>query len=283
MNISNAAKCDSIVRRNLHRKHIGLRPLRLASFLGVTMGVLMLMGMAAPSAHAGIVAYWDFDDTPNDFSPDTGVATAFAPSAIGASIGGPGSPIPSGVFNTALTVTTTDSHTFNAGFTGLPGDGAMDITGNAGTGNTYCFSTTVSTTGLQDVQLSFDLASIGNGQQFNTLEVSYFDTSGATPVLLGSDTITGFASSTGATSPPVYSSHSFNLPTSAENVSSLTIEFCLSDSGNSATFNHTLIDNVTVSAVIPEPSTYIGGLLGMGGLCWSQRRRLIHSLRLRRA
>jgi hypothetical protein len=256
--------------------------LQKLSLFGAVAGALLLTAALAPCAHAATLAYWNFNGTPNDFSPTTGSATAFAPSAVGASIGGPGSVIPTGQFNTSLTFTTTDSHTFNSGASNTVGDGAMDIQGNAGSGNVYCFSTVVSTTGLQAVTLSFDLASVGNGQQFNTLTISYFDTTGSTPVLLGSDTLTGFAGSTGTTTPPVYSNHSFNLPTSAQNLSSLTIEFCLSDSGNSATFNHTLIDNATVSAIIPEPSTYIGGLLGIGVLCWSQRRSLFRFLRLRR-
>ena len=44
-----------------------------------------------------------------------------------------------------------------------------------------------------------------------------------------------------------------------------------------------LIDNIQVNGtVIPEPATVAGGLLGVLGLCWHQRRRLIGSLRLRR-
>src|SRR5437016_5127131 len=49
----------SIVHRNLHRKNVNLRPLHLPSFLGVTMGILMLMAMAAPSAHAALLEYFD--------------------------------------------------------------------------------------------------------------------------------------------------------------------------------------------------------------------------------
>jgi hypothetical protein len=236
------------------------------------MGVLMLMAMAAPSAHAATITYFDFNDPPDDFTSDIG-SSIFVPSTHI-------NPIPLGQFHTALTVHTNDHNDFDAGASGLPGDGAMDIQGNAGTGNIYCFEFTVGTTGLTDVQLSFDLASIGNGQQFNTLEVHYFNTGGTE---IGNDTITGLANNTGATTPPAYTSYLFNLPTGANNQSSLTIDFCLRDSGNTATFNHTLIDNVTVSAVVPEPSSYIGGLLGMGGLCWSQRRSLFRSLRLRRA
>ena len=45
----------------------------------------------------------------------------------------------------------------------------------------------------------------------------------------------------------------------------------------------TAIDNLTVNGTaVPEPATVAGGLLGVLGLCWQQRRRLIGALRLRR-
>jgi hypothetical protein len=33
-----------------------------------------------------------------------------------------------------------------------------------------------------------------------------------------------------------------------------------------------------INAVVPEPATVAGGVLGVVGLCWHQRRRLIRSL-----
>ena len=45
-----------------------------------------------------------------------------------------------------------------------------------------------------------------------------------------------------------------------------------------------LIDNIQINGtVVPEPATVAGGLLGVLGLCWFQRRRLIRSVRFRRA
>jgi hypothetical protein len=55
-----------------------------------------------------------------------------------------------------------------------------------------------------------------------------------------------------------------------------TLEF---EGRNAPSFD--VLDNVSVSAV-PEPSSYIGALLGVVGLCWFQRRRLMtRFLRLR--
>jgi hypothetical protein len=45
-----------------------------------------------------------------------------------------------------------------------------------------------------------------------------------------------------------------------------------------------LIDNIQVNGTaVPEPATVAGGLLGVLGLCWFQRRRLISAVRFRRA
>jgi len=45
-----------------------------------------------------------------------------------------------------------------------------------------------------------------------------------------------------------------------------------------------VIDNIQVNGtIVPEPATVAGGLLGVLALCWHQRRRLIRSLRFRRA
>ena len=47
----------------------------------------------------------------------------------------------------------------------------------------------------------------------------------------------------------------------------------------------TVIDNIRLdtTTIVPEPATVAGGLLGVLGLCWHQRRRLIRSVRWRRA
>ena len=37
------------------------------------------------------------------------------------------------------------------------------------------------------------------------------------------------------------------------------------------------LDNIQIDGTVPEPATVAGGLLGVLGLCWFQRRRLIRS------
>jgi hypothetical protein len=56
----------------------------------------------------------------------------------------------------------------------------------------------------------------------------------------------------------------------------------LTGTRNNAEPNHTYIDNIQIDAIVPEPATTVGGVLGVAGLCWYQRRRLIRFLRLRR-
>ncbi len=49
--------------------------------------------------------------------------------------------------------------------------------------------------------------------------------------------------------------------------------------GNDLQFS---LDNLQINGTVPEPATVAGGLLGVLGLCWFQRRRLIRSVRFRR-
>ena len=52
-------------------------------------------------------------------------------------------------------------------------------------------------------------------------------------------------------------------------------------SGNDLQFE---LDNIQIGGtVVPEPATVAAGLLGVLGLCWHQRRRLIRSVRFRKA
>jgi len=48
--------------------------------------------------------------------------------------------------------------------------------------------------------------------------------------------------------------------------------------------DQTIIDNIRLDGTfVPEPATVMGGLLGVFGLCWHQRRQLVRFLRLRPA
>jgi len=68
----------------------------------------------------------------------------------------------------------------------------------------------------------------------------------------------------------------------AGNTANALIEVCFTGSTTNNAANDTRLDNLQINAVVPEPATVAGGVLGVIGLCWYQRRRLIRSLLPRR-
>jgi hypothetical protein len=251
-------------------KNIGMGPLRLPSFLGITMGFLILMATAAPSARAAFLeTYYDFED--GDFNSD-------APGLQATTISFTASSYPGGNLAVVGGVRTPVGTNLNAVTPSLIM--ALDAMGNTqGTGATeYCFMLGgLTTTGLFNVNLSFALMSEGNGGQFTTLNLLYSTTGVAgTYTLFGTDAALQTHTS--------YTLLSFAAPAATEGISggNLFFEFCFSGSTNNANGNNTFIDNIQVTAV-PEPSSYIGGLLGIIGLCWYQRRWFTRFLSLRPA
>jgi hypothetical protein len=72
------------------------------------------------------------------------------------------------------------------------------------------------------------------------------------------------------------------IPTAANGVIPLVIRLQFQGGQSNGTNRQDIIDNIQISGIIvPEPATVTGGLLGVLGLCWHQRRRLIRSVRLR--
>jgi hypothetical protein len=295
MNMKNdAAKFDSIVHRDLHRKNVNLRPLRLLSFLGITMGVLMLMAMAAPSAHAFLLTYYNFNTEADGTTfPFTSNTTAVPGTQQTHLVNDATFVFPAGVVEIDASAGTTLNQW--PGGPGQPADatgagGALDLMGNANlsSDNMYCFDFGgISTTGKFDVSLSFAIASIGNGGQFDTLTVEWGTNNSQTVPAASypnSVTLSPFTIGTN-TSTVTYQQVTGVLGAGADDLAAgtyLWIQFCFSGSGNNANGNHTFIDNIQVTAV-PEPSTYIGGLLGIIGLSWYQRRRFARFLGLRPA
>jgi len=231
------------------------------------MGVLMLMAMAAPSAHAQ-VTFFDFENA--------AAAALF-----------PGTPYPADVGQGALSNLTFPGGGIVIEPTGGNPDGVLDLKGNTTQpGSTYCFEIgAINTTGLTDITLSFDLKSQGespnptaNGQ-FSTLTL-YYSTDNIT--------FTQFAQDTNLHNETTYALgfHTYNLSAltggAVNNQSTLYIEFCFTGSTNTAEQNHTFLDNISITAV-PEPATVFSGVLAAVGLCWHQRKRLSAVLRARLA
>src|SRR5262249_48650927 len=158
---------------------------------------------------------------------------------------------------------------------------ALDAMGNDTT-TPFCFQFGANTfTGknlFTNLALSFALNSVGSGHQFTTLTLSFATVANPTQADFTLFDTIAISQGTG------YNTIAQNLPAGAFEQANLTLEFCFSGAKNATEANHTFIDNIRLTAtVVPEPSSYIGGLVGILGLCWFQRRWLGRSLRFRRA
>ena len=264
MNMNNdATEFGLIVHRNLRRKKVGLGSLRFLSFSGITMGVLILMAMAAPSARAALLTYYDFED--GNFTSDSpGLQTTSITNTAGTL----------GPFNVGTNVNAVTPSTATA---------LVDI--NGGTPGSFTLGG-LTTTGLTDVNLSFALESFRTGSFFTTLNLFYSTDGGATFSATPFFTIVGINTVTTFTGPPLFSFDVSTLTGGAvDGVSGSNLFFQFAFSGGNISGTATHIDNIQVTAVAtPEPSTYIGALVGILGLCWFQRRWLMtRLLSLRRA
>jgi len=290
MNTSNAAKCDSIVRRNLRRKNVYLWPLRRQSLLGVTMGILMLMAMATSSAHATslLLSYWNFNDVflvgENRFESDapglqTGILIQNGPTnSFPTGPGSGGHFLADGADAGLVNLASGDSvPPAGTGF-------SLDVGGNTSNSPStpFCFTTqAINTMGATDINVTFALESTGNNHQFSELKLSYSTTSQTD----NGSNFTQFAdialTTAGVSNFPTFATTggSFTL---AAPTTTLFLEFCFFDQSSNAEGNHTFIDNIQVRAV-PEPATVFSGVFAAIGLCWFQRRWLVRSLRFRRA
>jgi len=125
---------------------------------------------------------------------------------------------------------------------------------------------------FQNMSLSYAVNTNGNG--YTTQTWSFSTTGGGGP-------FTDFATFTGLTGLQILSAA---LPVGANNQPNLVIRVTFTSGQSNGNDLQTIIDNIQLNGtVIPEPATVVGGLLGVLGLCWFQRRRLIRCMRLRRA
>ena len=127
-------------------------------------------------------------------------------------------------------------------------------------------------TGLYNVtSVSFAWSNAGNG--FTSVQLQMSTDGGAT----FSRNLTGTVTLTGTV-------FTITLPSGTTvGINQLALRLLFSggtSNGNDLQFS---LDNLQINGTVPEPATVAGGLLGVLGLCWFQRRRLIRSVRLLRA
>ena len=259
--------------------------LQKCSLFGAVAGALMLTALFAPKVSAlpqEPILYFNFEGQTVPIVnsvPAPGPTSAYPRLQSRVLTQSLGFPFPSGQFTVVPGVGTTTNQ--------LVGDvpttnSALDLRGNTsahGSTGMYCFNFSVDTSGATlGASLSYALQSLGNNGQFTTLTTAYATVANPTQA-----DFTTIATHTDLQTHSTFFTYTDVLPAGALNQANLTIQFCLSGSQNDANGNHTYIDNIQVNANVPEPSTYIGGFLGIGVVCWSQRRWLIRSLRFRRA
>jgi hypothetical protein len=243
---------------------------RAFRLLLVVAGALMLMAAFPPSARADLIAYFNFEDStlggPPDFTSDSPPAFLGESTVIGTNInsnalktGGPGldlnrwptDPDPN---NLALGMSRSADNS--------PGNLDIPLPTSRGF--------------FQDMSVSFAIDARGNGY---TLASLFYSTDGGVNFTFSghSAIIPNLTRRSGILI-------TLPVPTAANNVADLVLRIQLSGGQSSGTNVQNIIDNIRVEGtIVPEPTTIAGGLLGVLGLCWHQRRRLIRCVRLPRA
>ncbi len=247
---------------------------------------MILTGFIVPRADATVISYFNFEDgtittrPPSvtlELTPDK---TVNDPGNEGAA-GNPGG----GVEPTTSNLTIAGNSTANF-FAVTPGLSINATASDSDTPSNFALAFSrsslnngafiqfsVNTTFWANMSLSFGYSNNGNG--YSTVTASYS--------LNGGTTFTTFGTATMLTGvqPPI----SFTVPAAVNQFGGVVI-FRLTFSGgfSNGADTQTVIDNIRLDGTfVPEPATVMGGLLGVFGLCWHQRRRLIGFLPLRRA
>lgn len=238
----------------------------------ISTGALLLLAAFAPRASADLIVYFNFEDSfvggPPDFTSDV----------IGAPDFNPGGGV-------VLTTITTD-YTSGEALANQPGTTLNRSAGDidpptldvkltdAANNNNRNFDFNVFSSGgfYQDMTLSFAVKTRREG--FTDVTVQFSINGGGTWTTFG----------TAALVVNELSVKSFSVPAAANNAPNLAFRFFFTGgTGTSRDILYTEFDNLQLTGtIVPEPATVAGGLLGVLGLCWLQRRRLIRSVRFRR-
>jgi hypothetical protein len=241
--------------------------MKLRSLFGAVAAAFLAVGALVPKADAELVAYFNFEDT---ILGNPIVTTNSQPPAAQFSVltvSAPGTTMPTSV----------------PGLTGMnsniaPGDPAPNLhalgftfTPNVAPSADLTFS--VSTLGCTNLSLSFAINNNGNG--FSTATFQYRIGAAGSFTTAGSVTLP----------PPPGGTQivTFNYPAAVNDQALVYFRISLTGGASQGTNLQTVIDNIQLNC-IPEPTTTFGGVLGVLGLGWLQRRRLRLVLpRLRKA
>ena len=241
---------------------------RAFRLLLVVAGVFMLAAAFVPEAHAqSLIAYFNFEDSieggPPDFTSDSPPAFLGATTVIGSNI------------NSNAVTSVTPGLDLNRWPTDPdPNNLALGISHSAANNPANLDIPLPTSQGFfQNMSVSFALNVLGNGYDLVTL--FYSTDGGVTFTNSGNFRVIPTAGTLLVTLP---------VPTAANNVPDLVVRLQFNGGQSNGANIQDILDNIRVEGtIVPEPSTIAGGLLGVLGLCWHQRRRLIRRVRLRRA
>jgi hypothetical protein len=239
------------------------RPFRL---LFVLAGALMLLAAFTPRANAALIAYFNFEPPP---TPPYPVNLT--------------SQVPPGFLLTTMTTNYNPANMSAESGVALnvpPGDPDLNSTAmglRASALNSPAnFDIPLFTAQgfFQNMSISFAVNVTGNG--FTTVALLYSTNGGGTFTPAPGQTFNLPPSGTLVVS--------FTVPAAANNAPLLVLRLQFTGGQGMGNNLQDTIDNIQINGtIVPEPTTVAGGLLGVLGLCWHQRRRLIRHVRFRKA
>ena len=254
------------------RKFKQFWPVRSRAFRSLLLvaGVFILTAALAPKANAqNVLIYFNFEDAT--------IGGPFDPAAdvVGAPDFNPGGGIQMSTLTTNLVTTGATAGTLlnrTAGDidTADPGLAMGMRTTTADNGHWIQFG--VNATLFSNMSLSFAINTAGNG--FDHFQLSYSTDGGTTFTNVG---VPVFIPSGGG-----FHLFTIGVPSAVDGQANSILRLVFTGGTSMGNNLETVIDNIQLTGV-PEPATVGGGLLGVLGLCWHQRRRLARSVRPRRA
>jgi hypothetical protein len=228
----------------------------------ILASALMLMPAFVPRANATLIDYFNFEDStlgnPPDFTSDA------PPGAVSNTI--------TTNYNPANMTSTTGLALNVAAGDADPNLLGLGLSRTSPNNGTHFDIPLNSAQGIfQNMTLTFAYSNHGNG--FATVTLAFSTNGGGTFTNGPSATMI-----TGGTFLVTLA-----VPVAANNSPLLTLRLIFTNGTSNGADPQTVIDNIQINGtIVPEPTTIAGGVLGVLGLCWFQRRRLIYLARLPR-
>jgi len=256
-------------------------------------GALALTGFIVPRADATVISYFNFEDSIIVKAPPSNTLDVVPDKTVAAGGNNAGGGVESSTSNLTINDAANVSAINVNAFAVSPGLSINATTNDSDTPSNFAlvFNRTkdfegeyiqfsVNTSFWANMSLSFGYSNNGNG--FASVTLSYAIGAGAFTSIGVVGSVSGTATETmnTGTQPPI----SFSLPTAVNQAGFVTFRLTFSGGFSNGVDDQTIIDNIRLDGTfVPEPATVMGGLLGVFGLCWHQRRQLVRFLRLRPA